>query len=68
MIQEAVDLVKRTRGETLDIERIPVDDKATFDLLNRGALKLDALEMVVLDEAGSARLRSVDRGQRLRKQ
>jgi DNA polymerase-3 subunit alpha len=36
VIQEAVNLVRQTRGETVDIDRIPVDDKLTFELLQRG--------------------------------
>ena len=35
VIQEAVDLVKQTRGEILDMEKIPTDDKATFELFQR---------------------------------
>ncbi len=48
VIQEAVDLVKQTRGETLDIERIPVDDKASFELLQRG----DAVGVFQLESGG----------------
>ena len=36
VIQEAVDLVVKTSGVTLDIDTIPVDDKATFELFQRG--------------------------------
>jgi DNA polymerase-3 subunit alpha len=36
VIQEAVDLIKETRGEAVDIDLIPVDDKATFELFQRG--------------------------------
>lgn len=36
VIHEAVNLVRQNRGETVDISRIPVDDKLTFELLQRG--------------------------------
>ena len=36
VIQEAVDWVKTTRGEALDIDTIPTDDTLTFELLQRG--------------------------------
>lgn len=36
VIQEAVDLVKCTAGVAPDMESIPVDDKATFELFQRG--------------------------------
>ena len=35
LIQEAVDNIKRTKGIELDIENLPMDDEATFALLNR---------------------------------
>jgi DNA polymerase-3 subunit alpha len=36
VIHEAVGLVRQMRGETVDIDKIPVDDKPTFELLQRG--------------------------------
>ncbi len=36
VIQETVDLIRQTRGESIDVERIPVDDQASFELLQRG--------------------------------
>ncbi len=36
VIQEAVELIKRTRGEAVDIDKIPVDDTLTYELLQRG--------------------------------
>ena len=36
VIQEAVDLIRQTRGEAVDIDTIPVDDQATFELFQRG--------------------------------
>lgn len=35
VIQTALEIIKRTRGETVDIENLPMDDKATFALLQR---------------------------------
>jgi DNA polymerase-3 subunit alpha len=36
VIRETVDHVRRTRGAEVDVDRLPMDDRATFDLLNRG--------------------------------
>jgi len=36
VIQEALDNIEQFRGTHLDIEKIPMDDQSTFDLLNRG--------------------------------
>jgi DNA polymerase-3 subunit alpha len=36
VIQEAVDLVRETRGTEVDIENLPFDDAPTYALLNRG--------------------------------
>jgi len=36
MLASAVELVETTRGEQIDIEAIPLDDKKTFDMLTRG--------------------------------
>lgn len=36
VIQEAVDHVKETHGIELDLANLPMDDKKTFELLNRG--------------------------------
>ncbi|MDO8560710.1 MAG: DNA polymerase III subunit alpha [bacterium] len=36
ILGDAVDLVKRHRGITVDIEKIPLDDKITFAMLSRG--------------------------------
>jgi len=36
VIHQTVENIKRTRGEKLDLDHLPMDDAATFDLLNRG--------------------------------
>jgi len=36
IIHKALDLIKASHGKTIDIEKIPVDDKATFELYSRG--------------------------------
>lgn len=36
IIQDAIDLIKDRTGEDIDINRIPLDDKQTFELLSRG--------------------------------
>lgn len=38
MIQKAVDLIAAGKGEIIDLDRIPMDDPATFKLLERGDL------------------------------
>jgi DNA polymerase-3 subunit alpha len=48
IIQEAVDWVKRNHGVDLDMTAIPMDDKETFDLLNRG----DAVAVFQLESGG----------------
>src|SRR5690606_33900528 len=39
ILRNAVDLIKKVRGEDLDILRLPLDDKPTFELLRRGETK-----------------------------
>jgi len=36
LIEDAVDLVEETRGVEIDIDNIPLDDKKTFELFQRG--------------------------------
>ena len=36
VIEEAVDLIRETRGVSVDMETLPMDDKPTYDLLKRG--------------------------------
>jgi len=36
VIQETIQLVKETRGESIDLDDIPFDDKSTYGLFNRG--------------------------------
>ncbi len=36
VIRNACDLIRKTRGEEIDIESIPLDDKAAYELLNQG--------------------------------
>lgn len=36
VINEAVNLIKKNHNIDIDIERIPIDDKATYELLNKG--------------------------------
>ncbi|MBF2080258.1 MAG: DNA polymerase III subunit alpha [Synechococcales cyanobacterium T60_A2020_003] len=38
MIQKAVELVQRHRKETIDLDRLPLDDPKTYQLLARGEL------------------------------
>ncbi|GAA4432084.1 DNA polymerase III subunit alpha [Bremerella cremea] len=39
ILRNAVDLIKNVRGEDLDILRLPLEDRETFDLLRRGETK-----------------------------
>ncbi len=36
IINKTIDFIKKTRGITVDINKIPLDDKATYDLFSRG--------------------------------
>ncbi|OGV57664.1 MAG: DNA polymerase III subunit alpha [Lentisphaerae bacterium RIFOXYA12_FULL_48_11] len=36
VIKESVDLVKETAGNYIDVENLPMDDKPTYELFNRG--------------------------------
>ncbi|MDQ3492367.1 MAG: DNA polymerase III subunit alpha, partial [Chloroflexota bacterium] len=36
ILRQAVDLIRQHRGEAIDIDHIPLDDKKTFDLLSSG--------------------------------
>lgn len=36
IIRDTIDLVKQTRGETIDIDSIPVDDPKTYELFSKG--------------------------------
>ena len=36
VIEDAVEIIRRSRGEEVDIERIPIDDAKTFEMLARG--------------------------------
>lgn len=36
ILARAVEIVKKTTGETLDVWKLPLDDKPTYDLLGRG--------------------------------
>jgi DNA polymerase-3 subunit alpha len=36
VIEDAIDIIERSRGERIDIEAIPMDDAKTFEMLSRG--------------------------------
>ena len=36
IINSAIEIIAQTRGEKIDLEQIPLDDKKTFDMLSRG--------------------------------
>jgi DNA polymerase-3 subunit alpha len=48
VIQETIDLVKKTRGIELDIDAFPMDDKPAYALLNRG----DTVGVFQLESSG----------------
>ncbi|MFA6562831.1 MAG: DNA polymerase III subunit alpha [Verrucomicrobiia bacterium] len=48
VIAEAVQRVRETRGVALDIEHVPLDDKPTYELLNRG----DTVGVFQLESSG----------------
>lgn len=51
-IRNTLDLIKQRTGETFDINKIPLDDKLTFDLLTRG----DTDGVFQLESAGMKKL------------
>lgn len=51
VIQTALSIIENTRGETIDISKIPMDDKATYQLLQRG----DTTGVFQLESAGMRR-------------
>ncbi len=48
VIQKAVDMIKETKGEDIDILRVPLDDQATYDLMSTG----DTVGVFQLESAG----------------
>ena len=48
VIQEAVECIRINHGVTLDINKLPLDDKKTYDLLNRG----DTIGVFQVESAG----------------
>ena len=48
VISDALENIHRNRGIKIDIDRIPLDDKATYDLLNRG----DTVAVFQLESGG----------------
>jgi DNA polymerase III subunit alpha len=36
VIEDAIDIIQRSRGETIDMEQIPIDDATTYAMLARG--------------------------------
>ncbi len=52
ILDKAAELVRRTRGERIDFEELPLDDPATFALLKRG----DVLGVFQLESAGMREL------------
>jgi DNA polymerase III subunit alpha len=51
VIEQTCKIIKRTRGEDVDIEKIPLDDKDTFRLLQKG----DTTGVFQLESAGMRR-------------
>lgn len=51
VIQTSLEIIKRTRGETVDIHTIPMNDKATFELLQ----KADTTGVFQLESGGMRR-------------
>ncbi len=36
VIEDAVAIVERSRGESIDVEQLPLDDETTYEMLRRG--------------------------------
>ena len=52
IIQSAIQLIKKHQGKDIDIAKIPLDDKKTFELLSRG----DTAGVFQLESAGMRRV------------
>ncbi|MBO7147168.1 MAG: DNA polymerase III subunit alpha [Lentisphaeria bacterium] len=52
LIQDALDNIKKSRGIDLDLDKVSLDDQATFDLLNRG----DTVAVFQLESGGMQNL------------
>ena len=52
LIQDTIDNIKKSRGIELDLDQMPLDDQATFDLLNRG----DTVAVFQLESGGMQNL------------
>jgi DNA polymerase III subunit alpha len=48
VLQEATDLVREAKGEDIDLERLPLDDGPTYELLSRG----DTIGVFQLESSG----------------
>ncbi len=51
VIRNTCEMVKRTQGIEIDVDRLPLDDKKTYDLLNRA----ETLGVFQLESGGDAR-------------
>lgn len=51
ILGSAVELIKKTKGETIDLENLPLDDAKTFELLGKG----DTIGLFQLGGAGMTR-------------
>lgn len=51
-LEDALNFVKQTHGTTIDIHEVPLDDKATFDLIGRG----ETIGVFQLESGGMRRL------------
>ena len=51
ILSKAIELVRRTRGFDMDLQRVPLDDEPTFDLLSRG----DTVGVFQLEGSGMTR-------------
>lgn len=52
IIDQALDLIKKYKNKTIDIENIPIDDKKTFELLSRG----DTMGVFQMESGGMKRV------------
>ncbi len=52
LIEDSLEIIRRIRNVSIDIERIPLDDKPTYDLLNRG----DTVAVFQLESGGMQEL------------
>ncbi|MDR6502240.1 DNA polymerase III alpha subunit [Burkholderia ambifaria] len=60
MVRRALDMISEKRGETFELQDIPAEDKATYDMLGRVPGRIACADVDVAAPATAVLLRSGD--------